>query len=100
MRIKTYYLQIGDVKIESVPFAATASSTYSTFDPKQAIDGNPSSTPGLYSSQLWASNAHTEWLSIDLGSMQAITGFNVKPRDSGLGFPVDFKLQSSPDGTT
>ncbi|MBM7567783.1 discoidin domain-containing protein [Paenibacillus sacheonensis] len=94
------YLQIGEVKVESLPFAATASTTNTGWDANKAIDGDQGSSTGVYSSQLSATSASTQWLSIDLGSAQPVTGFNVKPRDAGLAFPVDFKLQSSTDGST
>lgn len=97
---KTYYLQITEVKIESLPFTVTARSNIVNWEPYKAIDGDPGSSTGVYSSQLWATAANTEWLSVDLGSTQPVTGLNLKPRDNGLGFPVDFKLQSSTNGTT
>ena len=50
-----------------------------------------SSNPG------YPTNAHTEWLQVDLGASRTINQIKLYPRsdvgNAGKGFPVDFKLQ-------
>jgi hypothetical protein len=70
-------------------------------------------TDGVHLSNLWysmgysssgASTQHTEWAQVDLGGPSRISQVTLWPRtdgaSTGRGFPVDFTLQLSPDGTT
>ncbi|MCQ6562970.1 discoidin domain-containing protein [Paenibacillus mendelii] len=66
------------------------------------------STDGLNTNG-WSSNSnlsvnHTEWIQIDLGSNTSVNKVNLWPRgdgvNTGYGFPVNFTIQLSTDGTT
>lgn len=92
-----YYFQIGDIKVEDIPYSATASSYISGWEPYTVLDGN--------NSKAWSSSQHTqaastEWVYVDTGASQNITGIRLQPRQGGLCFPVDFKLQYSNDGSS
>ncbi|WP_214321687.1 discoidin domain-containing protein [Nonomuraea sediminis] len=69
-------------------------------------------TDGVRLSQLWysmgfssalASSQHTEWVQVDLGGPSRVSKVVLWPRSDGAntgnGFPVDFTVQVSPDGT-
>jgi hypothetical protein len=47
---------------------------------------------------------HTEWVQLDLGSARSLDRVDLYPRgdgaNAGEGFPVDFTIQASADGTT
>lgn len=93
-----FYFQLGQIDIEEVPFTASASSILNAGWPAaHVIDGNVSA---------WSSIGHAtatvpEWIQIDAGAAQSITGVRMTPRaPDGAGFPVDFKIQSSPNGTS
>ncbi|GAA3201956.1 family 43 glycosylhydrolase [Dactylosporangium siamense] len=69
-------------------------------------DGQDASTP---TSMGWSSTNslnvnHTEWVSVDLGGVKAISRVTLLPRgdagNAGEGFPADFTVQSSVDGVT
>ncbi|MFE7845292.1 discoidin domain-containing protein [Microbacterium sp. NPDC057407] len=92
----------------SVGGSATATSSVENSDwgLSRVVDGNLRSVSG---SRGWtsASNltvSHTEALTIDLGSTQSITDVVLSPRtdpsDLGQGFPVDFTIATSTDGST
>lgn len=85
----------------------TASSTYNTtnWGVGKAVDGERSSVAGKYG---WTSNDsvasnHTEWIMVDLGTTATIGKVDLYPRtdagNAGYGFPVDFTIQVSADGT-
>lgn len=77
---------------------ATASSVTGSFVAANAIDGNTST---FYSSTGYSDANHTEWLRIDLGSkLYALNALVLTPRQNGYGFPADFKIQASDDGST
>ncbi|MCQ6562743.1 discoidin domain-containing protein [Paenibacillus mendelii] len=99
----TYYLQMEEMKVEQ-KYVATASSQIGTFVAGNAVDGNTdvnAGTTAFYSSNGSSTAAVTEWLQLDLG--QTTNGINLvrlHPRQSGMGFPADFKIQysNSPGG--
>lgn len=86
----------------------TASSTYNTtnWGVGKAVDGERNSIAGKFG---WTSNDsltadHTEWIMVDLGAAATISQVGLYPRNDtgtvGYGFPVDFTIQVSTDGTT
>jgi hypothetical protein len=86
----------------------TASSTYNNanWGTGRAVDGERNSVSGKYG---WTSNNsttsnHTEWIMVDLGTAATITQVGLYPRNDagnvGYGFPIDFTIQVSTDGTT
>ncbi|MFD2334317.1 fibronectin type III domain-containing protein [Cohnella sp. GCM10020058] len=86
----------------------TASSTYNTtnWGVGKAVDGERNSIAGKFG---WTSNDsltadHTEWIMVDLGAAATIGQVGLYPRNDtgtvGYGFPVDFTIQVSTDGTT
>ncbi|WP_219639653.1 discoidin domain-containing protein [Cohnella sp. CFH 77786] len=88
--------------------SVTASSTYNStnWGAGKAVDGERNSIPGKYG---WTSNNsltsdHTEWITVDLGTTATITQVGLYPRNdagnAGYGFPIDFTIQVSTDGTT
>lgn len=63
-----------------------------------AWDGNPAT---VFSSASHGTTAiANEWAWIDTGASSSIDGVTVVPRAGGLGFPVDFSIQTSPDAST
>jgi hypothetical protein len=92
-----YYVQLGDIKIEGIPFSVSASSYLNSWEPYQVIDGNGSTC--------WSSNAHssensTEWICVDGGVQQTITGVRLTPRNTSDCFPKDFVIQYSQDAVS
>jgi hypothetical protein len=64
----------------------------------RAWDGDLST---VFSSVSHASTPEaTEYVMVDLGKAYAVTGVAVYPRSGGMGFPVDFVVQTSPDGAS
>ena len=89
--------------------AVTASSSYESdgWSANAAVDGQRTSGAG---SMGWSSSTdkmttnHTEWVKLDLGAATSIGRVDQYPRDdganTGLGFPVDFTIEVSADGST
>lgn len=86
----------------------TVSSTYSAdgWHPAAAVDGRRSSTAG---SMGWTSAGgptadRTESITVDLGEPRSLGRVDLLPRadgaNTGIGFPVDFTVQVSTDGTS
>ncbi|MEU2718716.1 discoidin domain-containing protein [Streptomyces sp. NPDC007205] len=76
---------------------ATASSFASlAFVASNTIDGS--------STTAWSSTGgpanRIEWIRVDLGTAQPIRRVVLTPRKKGWGFPVDFTIQTSQEGTT
>ncbi|MFC5403308.1 discoidin domain-containing protein [Cohnella soli] len=93
-----YRLQLGDVKIEDIPYSVSQSSMTSGWEGYKVLDDNPDTA---WSSIGHASAASTEWVAIDTGAVNSFDAIKVTPRAlNGYGFPVDFKFQSSNNGTT
>ncbi|WP_409345574.1 discoidin domain-containing protein [Paenibacillus sp. MBLB4367] len=92
-----YYMQLGDIRIEDIPYGASASSSLSGWTPDKVLDRVQ---PTSWSGNSYSTAAHTEWISLNMGAAQPVSGVRVTPRLNGLGFPVDFKFQSSSNGTT
>lgn len=89
------YFQFAEIDIEEIPYGVSASSNLSGWEPAKVADN--------HSSTNWSSNYHstennTEWVYIDTGVTQNITGVRLKPR--GYCFPKDFKLQYSTNGSS
>jgi F5/8 type C domain len=95
--LSTYYLQIAELEVDSVPGGPISSSAIGSLPAQNLTDADPST---VYSSALHSSSAATEWAGIDLGSAQTVSRLLVTPRATGYCFPVNFSIQSSPDGTT
>ncbi|MBM7568068.1 discoidin domain-containing protein [Paenibacillus sacheonensis] len=77
---------------------AAASSVTGAFAAANAVDGNGST---FYSSAGYSDPNHSEWLRVDLGStLGALNGVVLTPRQNGYGFPSDFSIQASNDGST
>lgn len=92
---RDYYLQLGDIGIEDIPYSVISSSQLSGWEKERVIDGDASTK--------WSSNVHgsengTEWIGVNMGAVRQV--FSVALTPKGLCFPKDFKLQSSTDGTT
>ncbi|WP_103963640.1 glycoside hydrolase domain-containing protein [Nonomuraea solani] len=86
----------------------TTSSSYSAdgWHATAAVDGIQSSTPLSlgWTSAAGTSADRTEWISVDLQSKRSLSRVDLFPRsdgaNTGLGFPVDFTVQVSADGTS
>ncbi len=89
-----YYLQLAEIQAYSVPVSAQASSYLTNWEPWRVLDADPNT---VYSSHLHTSANNTEWVGLDLGSSQQLNRLQVTPRAGGLGFPVNFSIQSSND---
>ncbi|WAL73016.1 discoidin domain-containing protein [Kitasatospora sp. YST-16] len=87
--------------------AVTVSSSYEAdgWSAGAAVDGGTgsSSTSVGWSSALNSTAAHTEWITADLGAAKPLSRIDLFPRsdgaNTGMGFPVDFTVQVSADGT-
>ncbi|MDX3763856.1 discoidin domain-containing protein [Streptomyces sp. AK02-04a] len=75
--------------------AVASSVAPGAFAASNAIDGTPATS---WSSARGPAN-RTEWIRIDLGTAQPIRRVVLTPRHNGWGFPIDFALQTSNDGT-
>lgn len=79
--------------VQSTMPALFTSSTFTGWDVYRLGDGDTGS--------IWSSHGHpveqgTEWVAADLGDVHFIGGISLTPR-STMGFPKDFRLQSSTD---
>ncbi|MFB7469460.1 discoidin domain-containing protein [Kitasatospora sp. NPDC056184] len=87
--------------------AVTASSSYEAdgWSLAAVTDGRRGRTDGPtgWSSAGSSSADHAEWVSVDLGAVRRTGRVDLYPRadgaDTGAGFPVDFTVQVSADGT-
>ncbi|GGQ06332.1 MULTISPECIES: discoidin domain-containing protein [Streptomyces] len=87
--------------------AVTASSSYGAdgWGVRSAVDGQRPSAPNAagWSSSGSVETNHTEWVQLDLGSTRPLSRVDLYPRsdgaNAGQGFPVDFAVQTSTDGT-
>jgi len=91
-----FYFQLAEIKVEEIPYSASASSAH--WSAYNALDGNGSLS-------CWSSNGHssaasTEWIRVDLGATRTVTGVRVLPRSGGLCFPTAFKFQYSNNGSS
>lgn len=93
----SYIMQLGDVKIEEIPYGAISSSALSGWETYKVLDGNGTT---VWSSNGYATSNNTEWIYINTGAVNKIDGVRLTPRANGYGFPVDFKFQSSNDAST
>jgi hypothetical protein len=87
--------------------AISASSSYEAdgWGIRSAVDGQRTSAANALG---WSSIGnytvnHSEWVQLDLGSVRSLDRVDLYPRDdsgnTGLGFPKDFTIQVSADGT-
>jgi len=76
---------------------ASASSSLVGWEPAKLVDADDNT---VYSSNGHGSAVTTEWAAIDLGSAFAVNSLAITPRSGGLGFPVDYEIQSSTNMTT
>ncbi|GGD51143.1 discoidin domain-containing protein [Paenibacillus nasutitermitis] len=94
-----YYLQFAEVKADQY-YQASASSVTGLHNANLAIDGDLSPHT-FYSSTGYADANHTEWLALDLGSAKPnIDQVVIYPRLNGYGFPKNFKIQYSSNGSS
>ncbi|OCT12878.1 hypothetical protein A8709_21340 [Paenibacillus pectinilyticus] len=95
-----------DTKYSSVTATATSSAEDANWGLSKVVDGNPNSVSGAYgwSSTLTPTVNHTESLTLDLGNTRSLGRVDLYPRNDGVntgyGFPVDFTIQVSTNGTT
>lgn len=87
-----YYFQLAEIKVYLSNVAA--SSAISGWSASRVVDQNTST---MWSSIARYPSTSTEWVAVDSGMLQKIAGIQLIPRAT-LGFPVDFKIQSSVDG--
>ncbi|MCD9020269.1 discoidin domain-containing protein [Cohnella silvisoli] len=93
-----YYFQLHEAWVErNAPVSAAASSQLTGYE---AAKGADHLFNNFWSSAGYADANHTEWFAEDLGIVRPVERVVLYPRDSGYGFPSDFKLQTSLDGTT
>lgn len=88
-----------NVLYEDTPRIAVAASSCvdpQIWAPDFAIDGDVNT---VWSSNGHDSTANNEWIVVNMGELQNLGRVRVIPRDGGLGFPQDFKFQTSKDGT-
>ncbi len=106
-----YHMQLAEIEAAGENLAAnrpvTASSSIEDSGWKRtaATDGVQNSAQGYsmgWSSQKSPTAAAAEWISVDLQGSSVLGEVRLTPRtdgaNTGLGFPVDFTVQVSPDG--
>ena len=83
----------------------SSSNNCCAWDRPYVVDGIESAVSSPYG---WMSNNtitvnHTEWVQVDMGASNTISQVTLFPRDdgqnAGVGFPVDFNIAVSTDGT-
>jgi hypothetical protein len=80
-----------------VTAVGTASSSLPGWEPAKLVDADDNS---VYSSGGHAGAVATEWAAIDLGGPYTVNALTITPRPGGLGFPVDYEIQTSIDMLT
>ncbi|MFN5850484.1 MAG: discoidin domain-containing protein [Pirellulaceae bacterium] len=76
--------------------SAKASSQLAGWEANRVTDGDVQT---VYSSNGHGDHAEaTEWVAIDLGGIHTVDSLQLTPRQAGLGFPVDYQIESSSDG--
>jgi hypothetical protein len=102
---KTSALSYGNLALSAAP---TASSTLTAggWALSAVNDGILTSTGSSmgWTSNLTTSTNHTEWIQLDLRASYPIQAINLYPRNDtgnvGYGFPINFTIATSTDGTT
>ncbi|MGF9936280.1 discoidin domain-containing protein, partial [Paenibacillus ehimensis] len=89
-----YYFQLADFNVNLSNVAA--SSSIKGWEVVKLIDKNPVT---VWSSTWHDSDSNPEWVALDLGTTKLIGGISLTPRGT-LGFPKDFKIQTSGDAIT
>jgi hypothetical protein len=80
----------------TLTISAKASSQLAGWEANRVTDGDAQT---VYSSNGHGDQAEaTEWVAIDLGGIHTIDSVQLTPRLKGLGFPVDYQIESSSDG--
>ncbi|GGD88954.1 discoidin domain-containing protein [Paenibacillus nasutitermitis] len=83
--------------------SVTSSSSLETaaWGAAKATDGKIASGPLGWSSNSNVNANHTEWVSVDLGAVYSVARIDLHPRyDSSKGFPADFTIELSDNGST
>lgn len=106
----SYYFQLAEFKANEIRFSpnwvatnklpvssSTASSTGAGYQSASAYDGNLGS---VWSSEGHSGEANTEYITVDLGSLQDVGSIKLAPKSAGQYFPADFSIQYSADGTS
>ncbi|WP_346141877.1 discoidin domain-containing protein [Kitasatospora cinereorecta] len=92
--------------VEGAAVSVSSSYTADAWSPQNAVDGRRDSS--LAVSNGWTSAGsssadHTEWIQTDLGAVTPLNRVDLFPRNdgaaTGFGFPVDFTVQVSADGS-
>ncbi len=92
---RNFYMQLADIKIEEIPYEAVASSSLSGWNASSILDNNSETS---WSSDAHSTAAHTEWIALYTGAPIQVSSVQITPRKNGLGFPKDFKFQTSQNG--
>lgn len=100
-----FYVQLAEVSphyeiTHASRYGAISLTALSGWEPTRIMDGSITTN---YSSAAQALQTNTQWVGLDLGGSYAVNKILLVPRfASGTAycFPIDFKLQSSMDGTT
>ncbi|HEY0827628.1 MAG TPA: discoidin domain-containing protein, partial [Bacilli bacterium] len=101
-----HYLQIAEMKAEQVasgtdnrlaPTTISSSSAAGSNVANLALDNSVST---YWSSTVYSDDNHQESITLNMNRRYRIDHVKLTPRASGLGFPVDFQIQWSFDGTT
>lgn len=92
---------------EGKPASSLTTYTADGWSPQGGADGQKSSVPnsmGYSSNGNLSVQSHNEWFSVDFGKVYSLSRVDLYPRNdganTGYGFPVDFTIQTSTDGTT
>ncbi|GAA2792476.1 hypothetical protein GCM10010441_17130 [Kitasatospora paracochleata] len=92
--------------VEGAAVSVSSSYTADAWSPQNAVDGRRDSDIAVsngWTSAGSSSADHTEWIQTDLGAVTPLNRVDLFPRNdgssTGMGFPVDFTVQVSADGS-
>ncbi|MFC0627501.1 glycoside hydrolase domain-containing protein [Kribbella deserti] len=91
---------------EARPVTVSSSYDGDGWSPQAAVDGRRTTDPGAagWTSAAAASATDAQSIQVDLGSARPVSRVDLYPRSDGTsagrGFPIDFRIEVSADGTT
>ncbi|WP_309120216.1 discoidin domain-containing protein [Paenibacillus sp.] len=101
-----FYLQVSEITVEQATVASDRRVTASALNASSHLPGYAPEllvnnlTTDMWSSVNHATNGFTEYFTLVYPKKYTFTNLVLTPRTDGWGFPVDFHLQYSTDGTT
>jgi hypothetical protein len=89
-----------DTNNNTIMARSVTAAAYSSLPGWGAAKLTDGDTSTVWSSNIYSEANTTEYVTLDLGTKTNTSQINITPRAGGLGFPKDFSLQFSNDGTS